>query len=113
MRRKHVQGPKRRAENATPDGRKKTRERNLAAKFGITPEEFRGMSARQGDVCAICGDSPRNQALSIDHIHGSKVIRGLLCDRCNAGIGMFLDDPHRLYKAIVYLTKAKELQVVA
>jgi hypothetical protein len=35
-------------------------------------------------------------------------IRGILCNNCNVGLGLFKDDPSLLYKAITYL-KEKEL----
>lgn len=106
-RRRSIEAPKRAAWNAAHP--EEIRRRNLWRQYGVTPEQVDLMFAKQGRVCAICGDEPRNGVPSVDHIHGTKIIRGLLCDRCNAGIGMFLDDTHRLYKAMVYLTKAKEL----
>lgn len=105
-RRREEHNRQRRAWNAAH--KSVVRRHNLQAQYGVTPEEIDLMFARQGKVCAICGDAPRNGVPSVDHVHGTKIIRGLLCDRCNAGIGMFLDDPHRLYKAMMYLTKAKE-----
>jgi hypothetical protein len=41
--------------------------------------------------------------LSIDHSHNSKNIRGLLCKKCNTGIGMFKDNIQLLENAINYL----------
>lgn len=102
-RRKDTHNTSRRAWNAAH--KDAIRRRNYKTKFDKTPEEIDLMFAKQGKVCAICGEIPRNGVPSVDHIHGTKIIRGLLCDRCNAGIGMFLDDPHRLYKAMVYLSK--------
>ena len=52
--------------------------------------------------CQICGSTDR---LCIDHDHASGSVRGLLCTRCNFGLGMFRDDPQRLIAALVYLNK--------
>jgi len=37
----------------------------------------------QARRCAGCGSKQQSQALSLDHDHGSGLVRGLLCDRCN------------------------------
>jgi len=41
--------------------------------------------------------------LSVDHNHLTGEIRGLLCQRCNQGLGSFLENPEILNKAILYL----------
>lgn len=61
--------------------------------------------------CTICGStetvtrSGRIRRPSIDHCHRTGVIRGVLCSRCNAGLGMFEDDPGRLRAAAEYLER--------
>lgn len=52
--------------------------------------------------CAICGIVKRK--LDYDHDHKTNQFRGLLCQKCNHGIGMFNDDPILLQKAIDYLS---------
>jgi hypothetical protein len=62
----------------------------------------------QGSRCAICG-VPEEHApmkrLHVDHDHRTHIVRGLLCSRCNTGIGQFKDDPNRLLAAIEYLKR--------
>jgi hypothetical protein len=41
----------------------------------------------------------------VDHCHRTHRIRGLLCSRCNTGIGKFNDDPGLLMRAAKYLSK--------
>ena len=41
----------------------------------------------------------------VDHCHKSGNIRDGLCQRCNAAIGLFGDDPALMLKAISYLEK--------
>jgi hypothetical protein len=75
-------------------------------KFGLTPELLQSTLTSQGNCCAICRapfTGPRSRA--IDHCHGSRECRGLLCPRCNAGLGFFLDSPERLRAAAVYIEK--------
>lgn len=50
--------------------------------------------------CQICGDTDR---LNIDHDHETNIIRGVLCNRCNLGIGFLKDNPYLLRKAAQYL----------
>ena len=72
--------------------------------FGVTEEEYKERTEKQGGVCAICGEMNRNGgALSIDHDHQTGHNRGLLCNRCNPGLGYFRDNPDLLRKAAEYL----------
>jgi hypothetical protein len=59
-------------------------------------------------ACDICGtDKPRypNRRLAIDHDHKTGIVRGMLCQKCNVGLGNFNDSPDLLNKAIKYLIK--------
>jgi len=60
----------------------------------------------QNNTCAICGtDTPGLSDWSADHCHTTNQPRGLLCVRCNAGLGYFKDNPEYLQSAIDYLKK--------
>ena len=91
---------------ADPDPQRNT---YLLAKYGITLVEYRRMEDAQRGLCAICGEACKSgRALAVDHDHATGVNRGLLCIRCNNGIGNFRDDWGLLAAAIDYLTKPKE-----
>lgn len=93
---------KRRKKDLTPKARHRY---NLASKFGLTPAEYEAMRVAQGGVCAICQGPPQpNRRLSVDHDHQTGRIRGLLCTRCNTGIGLLNDSPTVLQQAVKYLT---------
>jgi hypothetical protein len=55
----------------------------LKSKYGITPNQYEAMVARQGGVCAICKKPPKTRRLSVDHDHVSKRVRGGCCYHCN------------------------------
>ena len=77
----------------------------LRQRYSITPQDYDAMLAAQGGLCAICRQAPtKSVPLCVDHCHNSKKVRGLLCSRCNAGLGHFLDRPALLLKAANYLT---------
>jgi len=46
-----------------------------------------------------------NGKLIIDHNHGTNEIRGLLCYKCNIGLGQYNDDLKLILKAFNYLNK--------
>lgn len=88
-----------------------SRRRRLAklARYGLTEEAFLALQTAQGGKCAICGRPDSGTALhsrmSIDHDHRTDLIRGLLCQPCNQGLGAFYDRPQSLAAAIQYLAK--------
>jgi hypothetical protein len=87
----------------------------LKSMFGITLDQYNEMLNSQNGVCKICGKpSTKKQrrgknceetpeCLSVDHDHITGKIRGLLCYKCNTGIGKFDDDPIMLQKAADYI----------
>lgn len=73
--------------------------------YGITVTEYERLFNEQNGVCAICGKDNGQIALCIDHDHATNEVRGLLCNLCNRGIGLFNDNPNLLDKAKQYVIK--------
>jgi hypothetical protein len=71
---------------------------------GISEDEVRSMLETQHGLCAICED-PIDMRANVDHDHVTETIRGLLCARCNKGLGLFRDCADFLEKAAAYLRK--------
>jgi hypothetical protein len=70
--------------------------------------EYDFMVLDQGNQCAICGEEPKNYdryGLVVDHDHATGEVRGLLCNRCNMGIGLFDDDQAKLSNAARYVAR--------
>jgi hypothetical protein len=80
------------------------REWALRKNFGLTSADYEAMLKSQSGGCAICTAPPSGKSLHIDHCHKTGRVRGLLCIRCNRGIGHFLDSPALLKSAIEYLS---------
>jgi len=78
--------------------------KHLKLKYNISTADKEKMIASQGFACSICRnlfDNPRSTHL--DHCHTTNQIRGILCNRCNHGIGQFKDSPELLRFAAIYL----------
>jgi hypothetical protein len=96
-----------RAVEARAERRLAHRNWRLIRVFGITLEDYERMLLAQNGVCAICRQPERikNRSLAVDHCHVSGRVRGLLCSRCNSGIGHLGDDPARLRAGADYLER--------
>jgi Recombination endonuclease VII len=96
------------------ENKRQRKHQQLMRDFGISIEEYEIQFAKQGGVCASCGDPPpKGKYLSIDHKHSTGELRALLCNGCNLGIGFFKEDPVRLEKAIKYLNKHASSEVTS
>lgn len=83
-----------------------------ARQYGMDADDYRRRFEEQSGRCAICCQPSYLGHLVIDHCHESGVVRGLLCDLCNQGLGRFRDDINALRMAIEYLERAKAAQPV-
>jgi hypothetical protein len=79
------------------------RKHKLKKAYGISVEEYNSMLNKQNGRCAICRNSPDNKRLCVDHCHVTGRVRGLLCQKCNRGLGLFKDNTDSLFSAIKYL----------
>lgn len=84
----------------------------LQNKYGISLDKYLELLEGQNGVCAICKTAPEPQGktqilkdLAVDHDHVTNTNRGLLCDRCNRGIGHFKDNAALLIAAALYLSQ--------
>lgn len=83
-------------------------------RYGMSREQFFRFFAESGSRCAICrrplrwrGERYAKDVGHVDHDHATKRVRGLLCPRCNLGLGHFDDSSERLFAAAVYLEGSK------
>lgn len=86
--------------------------RRLKRLFGMTQNDYDAMELAQNYKCAICKNAEtlkdnkqlNIRKLAVDHCHSTNKIRGLLCFKCNIGLGKFNDSIIELQNAINYLT---------
>ena len=85
--------------------RENTKFHQLKFSTGVDKKLYFDLLSLQNNKCAICETEfgTTNKKFSVDHCHKTNLIRGLLCVRCNFGIGYFLDDILSLQNAIKYL----------
>lgn len=72
--------------------------------YGLTLEQIRELEVAQCGECAICGVVPEKR-LVIDHDHKTGKVRGLICSRCNIGLGHLGDDVAGVRRALAYLER--------
>ena len=80
----------------------------IKRKYGLTLEQHQALIDKQENKCAICGHEMVDGRVgrycrNTDHIHGTKKLRGILCNCCNKVIGYAYDDISVLENAIKYL----------
>jgi len=72
--------------------------------YNLEPEMFARLEEEQQGRCAICD---KEEKLMVDHDHDTGEVRGLLCRKCNTGLGFFGDDVTLLLKAADFLRSVK------
>jgi hypothetical protein len=94
------------------EANQRKRDQRREEQYGYTSDDFDALRAKQGGGCAICGrtrvtngrwTSEHADDLHVDHDHVTGDVRGLLCNKCNVGLGLFEDSPESLLRAIEYL----------
>lgn len=78
---------------------------DLIRSHGITLAQYEAILRKQKGVCAICRKPSQGRALNVDHCHKTGTIRGLLCFRCNYGLGWFGDNSSCVRRMLKYLRR--------
>lgn len=77
--------------------------------YGITAEERDKMYEEQGGPCACCCE---REATCVDHSHETRVVRSLLCHRCNIAVG-FIEKDEVLKNILSYLARFRTIDYIA
>lgn len=89
--------------------------RTSITKTGMGVAEYERRWVEQSGKCAIC-EKPETKMnygkvcrLAVDHDHRTGKLRGLLCGKCNAILGMADDDADVLERSLAYLLHHRTL----
>ncbi len=105
-------------EKLSPEERSFRRyKRSIEKKFGVPFQVVQNLFDSQNGECAICPKQlpplgsglGKQSAGTVDHCHKTGKIRGILCDLCNKGLGLFKDNPEILQTAAVYVKVHSDL----
>lgn len=80
------------------------RKYRLDAKYSISIDDFNKMLEQQNNLCNICNRQFNND-VCVDHCHVTDKVRGLLCNKCNTGLGLFQESIDVLKNAAEYLAR--------
>jgi hypothetical protein len=83
-------------------GGKFSEDRRLLSSYGINSEMKNTYANIINNKCEICADE---LPLVVDHNHQTGEFRGLLCSKCNRGLGHFNDNKELLQSALAYITE--------
>lgn len=97
---------------ARPEVRAARRAAHLRLTYGIDVADFDEMVVEQGGCCGIC-EEQLSGPIAVDHDHETGSVRGLLCYRCNTGLGSLGDSLDGVMRAAAYLlARVNVLEVV-
>ena len=68
-------------------------------RYGVSAVEYK-KAMEETTACVLCSST---ENLCYDHCHDTMKFRGVLCRKCNTGIGLFKDNPELLRKAAEYV----------
>jgi len=81
---------------------------DLKRKYKLTMDEFEAILKSQDYKCDICHTDLKSYS-AVDHDHETGNVRGILCRKCNLGLGGFKDNIASIENAIKYLEKYENL----
>lgn len=85
--------------NTSPDKRRHNKVKILCKHYNISVSLYDKL-AKKG--CGVCGGFVE---LCFDHDHETNAFRGLLCRRCNMGLGLIGDTKEAIQRTLQYLER--------
>ncbi len=95
---------KRRIKALNPEFKLKEKERALKRSYNLTLKRFFELKMIQGNRCGSCGKEFTDEnGANVDHDHITLMIRGILCHKCNSGLGFIGDTIESVRALLKYL----------
>lgn len=83
----------------------------LRSVYNLSRAEFDNLYDKQKGKCKLCRKKIKvSKSVHIDHNHKNGKIRGLLCSKCNLGLGHFQDNAEVLLRASKYILNNGDIQ---
>lgn len=71
--------------------------------YNLSKDDYLQMVSNQQSKCKLCETFVENHFnMHVDHCHETSKVRGLLCGKCNQGIGLLQHNPELIRKAALY-----------
>ena len=93
-----------------PNHKKNAYRYTIRTQYKLSEDAYNTLFDNQNGCCLICSDILYNPFRNnngtcphVDHCHATSKVRGLLCLKCNLGLGSFRDNKELLLKAAKYL----------
>lgn len=78
--------------------------------YNLSEDDYEKIIHEQGNKCCICEEDfsgMSSKEIHVDHIKGTKFVRGILCKFCNVGLGHFRDNASMMIRAAKYIEDNK------
>ncbi|HCH9337366.1 TPA: hypothetical protein NNW70_004295 [Salmonella enterica] len=72
----------------------------LASKYKTTESEIISLLEKSSNKCEVCNKTFK---ICIDHCHTTGKVRGVLCMRCNAALGLLQEDQYIVSNLLDYI----------
>lgn len=90
-----------------PDRYRVSSRENWLKRYGLNAASYSAIWKEQVERCACCLSTESTNRWHIDHEHSTGRIRGIICGKCNTGIGLLGDSVEGVERALAYLRRSK------
>lgn len=87
--------------------------RRSKKEYGLSADDREQLLSAQGGKCLVCKKAlgvfgRKSNDACVDHCHVTGYVRGVLCNMCNRGLGLFFDSPDAMRSAADYIESSRK-----